>query len=246
MLILKNISATFNSKKILNNISLQVAHGEIAMLLGASGVGKSTLLRILNNLTTFDTGGSILLDNKQLDLKKVNIEHTVGIVFQHFNLFEHLTVERNITIVLEKILKKSENEAKNIAIQLLEHYGLKELAHNYSAQLSGGQKQRLAIARTIALKPQIICFDEPTSALDPMLTCSVARNIQELARQNYIILVASHDTLLLENLLCSINLMQNGTIVQSVNSTDFWNNREKYPLINAFIKGKKDDVEETK
>ncbi|MCF7800072.1 ATP-binding cassette domain-containing protein [Candidatus Babeliales bacterium] len=244
MLTLKNISATLNNKKILKNISLQVAKGEISMLLGASGVGKSTLLRILNNLTTFDTGGSILLDNKSLDLKKVNIEHGVGIVFQHFNLFDHLTVEKNITIVLEKVLNKSKKEAINMATKLLNHYGLKELAKNYPSKLSGGQKQRLAIARTIALNPQIICFDEPTSALDPMLTCSVARNIQELASQNYIVLVASHDTLLLENLNCTINLMQNGTIVQSIDSPVFWNNREKYSQINAFIKGQKNNPEE--
>jgi len=158
-------------------------------------------------------------------------------VFQHFNLFDHLTVQENITIALTTLLGKNKKEADTIATQLLRHYGLDDLSDRYPIQLSGGQKQRLAIARTIALKPKVICFDEPTSALDPMLTTSVANNIKELASEGYIILVASHDTTLLEKLDCMIYLMQKGTIVESAASEEYWSHMEHYPQIHSFIAG---------
>jgi len=236
MLKITSLTKKFHNKKILDNFNLTVPRGHTIMLLGASGVGKSTLLRILNNLTSFESG-SITLDNNPLDLKTVNKTHEVGMVFQHFNLFDHLTVEENITISLEKVLKKSKTESKKIAHDLLIHYGLEDLKHKYPQQLSGGQKQRLAIARTVALKPKIICFDEPTSALDPMLTNSVAANINELAQEGYIVLVASHDTLLLENLPCTIYLLDKGNITESASSKEFWENRNKYPKIDKFIRG---------
>jgi len=238
MLVIKNLSKTVNGRQILKDISLQVDPGEIAVLLGASGVGKSTLLRILNNLDPF-TSGTIELDGKPLDLSAVNRNHTIGMVFQQFNLFDHLTVKDNIIITLEKVMKKNKKEAEHIADQLLEHYGLEELAHRYPVQLSGGQKQRLAIARSVALKPRIICFDEPTSALDPFLTNMIATNIQELANEGYIVLVASHDVALLEKLNCTIHLMDKGTIIESAQSSDFWENPVRYPRIKAFIAGNK-------
>src|SRR6266404_4185016 len=123
MLKIKNLNKSFKNKKILNDISLTVNKGEIALFLGSSGVGKSTLLRILNNLETINSG-SIELDGKQLNLSTINTTHTVGMVFQHFNLFDHLTVEQNITLPLERVLKKNSTEAQTIAQQLLEHYGL--------------------------------------------------------------------------------------------------------------------------
>jgi len=236
MLNINKLSTIINDLKILNNISLKVPHGKVAVLLGASGVGKSTLLRVLNNLEPL-TSGTIELDDKSLDLKTVNRTHLVGMVFQHFNLFDHLTVKENITLALKTLLGKSKKEADTVATKLLRHYGLNDLSDRYPIQLSGGQKQRLAIARTIALKPKVICFDEPTSALDPMLTTSVANNIKELASEGYIILVASHDTTLLEKLDCMIHLMQKGTIVESANSEEFWVHKEHYPQINSFIMG---------
>jgi len=236
MLKIDNLAKTINGRTILHDISLQIPNGQIAMLLGSSGVGKSTLLRILNNLDPFDSG-TISLDGKPLDLKKANRMHTIGMVFQHFNLFDNLTVKENITLTLEKLLGKSKNNANHSAMELFKHYGLSELANKYPSQLSGGQKQRLAIARTVALKPKIICFDEPTSALDPMLTNFVAETIQELAEKKYIVLVASHDTLLLEKLSCTIYLMEQGTIIESTISNNFWKNRDEYPRINAFIRG---------
>ncbi len=236
MLDIKNVSKKFGAKTILDHVFLQVAKGEIAVLLGASGVGKSTLLRILNHLETSDSG-SFFLNGKPLDLNTVNQTHTVGFVFQNFNLFDHLTVKENITLALEKALGKSKKEADAIAKQLLDHYGLSDKATAYPADLSGGQKQRLALARTLALKPQVICLDEPTSALDPMLTAYVANIIQELAKEGYIVLVATHDTTLLERLQCSIYLMKDGKIIQSASSAELARNPSAYPLISNFLQG---------
>lgn len=236
MLEIKNLTKVIRDKTIINNLSLQINYGEIAVLLGASGVGKSTLLRILNNLETIDHG-AVELDGKKLDLTQVNKDHTVGIVFQHFNLFEHLTVENNIAIALELVAHKSKQESHAIAAALLKRYELLDKANCMVSRLSGGQKQRLAIARTLALKPRIVCLDEPTSALDPLLTTYVADNIIELAAQKYIVLVATHDTTLLEKLKCTIHLMRNGSIVESAQSVDFFANKKNYPLIASFIDG---------
>lgn len=236
MLDIKNVSKKFGSKTILDNVSLQVNKGEVAVLLGASGVGKSTLLRILNHLETPDTG-SFYLNSKPLNLNTVNQTHTVGFVFQNFNLFDHVTVTENITLALEKSLGKSKKESAAIASKLLEHYGLSEKADAYPADLSGGQKQRLALARTLALKPQVVCLDEPTSALDPMLTAYVANIIQELAKEGYIVLVATHDTSLLERLQCTIYLMKHGKIIETATSSELAKSPASYPQIKNFIAG---------
>lgn len=232
MLEIKNLSKKFNQKVVLNNVSLSVKPGEIAFLLGASGVGKSTLLRILNKLETADSG-TITLNQKPL----YENPHAVGMVFQQFNLFEHMTVERNITFALEKAAKMTCTEAQAIARTLLDKYGLLDKAHLYVSQLSGGQKQRLAIARTLALKPYVICMDEPTSALDPLLTNYVAQAIQELGREGYVVLVASHSIALLRQLNCTIYLMDKGTIVQTASSPEFNHNEGAYPLIKKFVDG---------
>lgn len=236
MLKIENFNKAFHGKKIINNVSLNVDRGAIALLLGPSGVGKSTLLRLLNNLETLDSG-TVTLNGKRLTLTTINQTHTIGLVFQQFNLFDNLTVEQNITLPLEKILGKNKQEAQKIAHSLLTHYELENLKNKYPIQLSGGQKQRVALARTVALKPKIICLDEPTSALDPLLTTHVAHTIQELAHEGYIVLVASHDVELLKKLNCTIYLMSKGKIVESAKSDDFKKNKEKFPLITKFIAG---------
>lgn len=236
MLKIKNLTKIYNDKKIIDNVSLTVGKGEIALLLGQSGVGKSTLLRVLNNLESIDSG-NITLDDTILDLKANPTTHTVGMVFQGFNLFEHLSVQENITLALEKVLGTSHDQACTIANDLLTKYGLSDKKDMYVSRLSGGQKQRLAIARTLAMKPKIICMDEPTSALDPLLTSHVAHAIQELADQGYILLVASHDIALLDKLRCTIYLMQAGQIVESATSQEFKNNQTHYPALAKFIAG---------
>lgn len=236
MLSVINLSKKFDHKTILNNVTFSIADGQIALFLGASGVGKSTLLRVFNNLETPDSG-TISLDGKPLDLLTVNQTHKVGMVFQQFNLFENLTVEQNITFPLEKAAGFSQQQARERAQQLLKKYHLADLASVLVTRLSGGQKQRLAIARTIALKPRIICMDEPTSALDPLLTSSVAESIQELATEGYIVLVASHDIKLLEKLKCTIYLMEHGEIVETAISTEFLTQPSRYPKIQQFVRG---------
>ena len=236
MLKIQQLNKSFNSKRILNNINLTVNKGEIAVFLGSSGVGKSTLLRILNNLETVDSG-EIRLNDAILDPKTVNRSHSVGMVFQHFNLFNHLTVEENITLPLEKVLGKSSKDSHDITIRLLKRYGLFDKKNNYPSQLSGGQKQRLAIARAIAMEPTIICLDEPTSALDPVLTSYVAQTIQQLAHDGYIVLVASHDTDLIKKLHCTIYLMQDGSIIETAESQELQKNPEKFKRIIKFISG---------
>jgi ABC-type polar amino acid transport system ATPase subunit len=236
MLQIKNITKAYNDKKIIDDVSLNVDKGQIALLLGQSGVGKSTLLRILNNLESIDAG-SIFLDDKKLDPKANAITHAVGMVFQGFNLFDHLTVQENITLALEKVLHLSRDQALAIADNLLAKYGLLDKKDKHVSQLSGGQKQRLAIARTVAMKPRIICMDEPTSALDPLLTSHVAKSIQELSDQGYIVLVASHDIALLDKLKCTIYLMQAGHIIESATSDEFKSNKSAYPALSKFIAG---------
>lgn len=236
MLEIKNVSKQFGQKKILDSVSLDVGRGSIAVLLGASGVGKSTLLRILNGLESYDSG-DILLDSQRVDTASVHKHHTVGMVFQNFNLFEHLTVEHNITLALEEVQKMNKKDARTLAHKLLAHYGLEDKAHAYPADLSGGQKQRLALARTLALKPTVICLDEPTSALDPLLTAYVAQTIQDLAKDGYIVLVATHDTTLLERLACSIYLMKQGHIIETASSADLAQHPDKFPALKKFIAG---------
>lgn len=231
MLEISNISKQFGQKKVLTDISFTVKPGEVAFLLGPSGVGKSTLLRLLNNLETLDTG-TILLNGHPLKPAEA------GMVFQQFNLFDNMTVERNITFPLIKVAKKTPEEAQKIAHDLLKRYGLDDKAHDYVSQLSGGQKQRLAIARSLAMKPRIICLDEPTSALDPLLTNYVAQAIQNLATEGYIVLVASHDIALLKQLECTIYVMkEKGKIAQSAHSKEYKAHPDAYPIIKQFIEG---------
>ena len=236
MLVINNAHKTFGTKRVLDGVSLSVDHGKIAVLLGGSGVGKSTLLRILNNLETLDSG-TITLDEKHIDLRTINQTHLAGMVFQQFNLFEHLTITENITLALEKVANITKKNAQKSAHQLLEKYGLSDKGNCYPAQLSGGQKQRIALARAAALKPKIMCLDEPTSALDPLLTTHVANTITQLAQEDYIVLIATHDTELLKKLDCTIYLMESGTIVQTAPSHDFAAHPEKYTRLKQFVAG---------
>lgn len=238
MLVIKDLQKNFNGKPILNDISLTLGTGQIALIIGGSGAGKSTLLRILNGLEDFDHG-SIMLNGKPLDVATIHKTHAIGMIFQQFNLFEHASVERNITLALEKVANKTEAQAHNIAVELLKDYGLADKADMPISRLSGGEKQRLAIARALALNPQILCMDEPTSALDPRLTRQIAEEIKRLAHKGYSVMITTHDMALFESLNCTIYLIDHGKIVETAGSVDFKKNPESYALIYKFTQGEK-------
>jgi ABC-type polar amino acid transport system ATPase subunit len=231
MLTLHNVSKAFKDKVVLKDITLQVPKGQIALLLGSSGTGKSTLLRILNKLEV-PTTGTIFLDNKPLSSFQ-----QIGMVFQHFNLFQHITVEHNITLALEKVLGWRPEKAQAHAQALLMKYKLEALADYPISTLSGGQKQRLAIARAVALSPQVLCMDEPTSALDPSLTSQVITHIQQLASEGFIVLVATHDRELIASLDCTIYLMDQGHIIESAHSKEFQADPTRFKHLYTYIQG---------
>ena len=237
MLELRHINKTVAGKKILVDISCSIKRGSIAIFLGSSGVGKSTLLRVLNNLEPIDSG-TMVLDGEALALNAVNKTHIVGMVFQHFALFENLSVIENITLPLIIVLKKDPKEAQRIAESLLREYQLFDQANRFVVRLSGGQKQRLAIVRTLAMSPQVICMDEPTSALDPVLTNYIAKTIIQLKNDGYYVLIATHDISLVQKLPAMIHLMEQGTIVESVFTDDFFKDQNKYRRLQAFMSGK--------
>lgn len=222
MLSIKHLIKKFHGKTILNDVSFDVALGQVVVLLGKSGVGKSTVLRLLNNLESLDSG-KIELDGRPINFRNV------GMVFQDFNLFNHLTVEENITLPLVKIGMKSHAEAKKIAKGLLVQFGLESKALSYPAALSGGQKQRIALARTLAMNPKVLCLDEPTSALDPQLKLEIAQIINALAGRGYMIVVTTHDVALIKQLSCTIHLMEDGRIIESAasESLQLLNNQAK-------------------
>lgn len=211
-----NLKKNFGKLEVLKDISLDVHEGEVVVLLGPSGSGKSTLLRCLNQLETA-TGGQIVIDgydvtDKHTDINKVR--QNIGMVFQHFNLFNHLTVMDNMTLapVHLKLLKKE--EARERAIQLLERVGLSDKAGAFPSQLSGGQKQRVAIARALAMRPDIMLFDEPTSALDPEMVGEVLAVMKELAKEGMTMVVVTHEIGFAREVASRVIFMEGGYIVE--------------------------------
>lgn len=189
----KNVSKSYNNKKVLDNFSLAVKKGEIISIIGPSGAGKSTLLRCINGLETLEKGKIIINNkvNKKNISKQANLE--IGLIFQDYNLFPQYTVLQNITLPLTKILRKSKAEAVSQAETILTKLSLQDKENSYPYELSGGEKQRVAIARAIATNPKILCLDEPTSALDPKLVKQIYNIIKDLASQGKAILIVTHD-----------------------------------------------------
>ncbi len=185
----------FGHVHALNGINLQVHPGEVVVIVGPSGSGKSTLLRSINHLETL-TSGEIWIDQKRITDRHVNINEVraeVGMVFQQFNLFPHMTVLQNIILAQRVVRKRAQPEAEQVAHELLERVGIPEKADSYPTQLSGGQQQRVAIARALAMNPKIMLFDEPTSALDPEMITEVLDVMQDLASSGMTMLVVSHE-----------------------------------------------------
>lgn len=199
MLEIKNLNKYFGSNHVLKNINLQVEAHKTTVIIGSSGSGKSTLLRCINLLETPDSG-EIIWDDIKMDFsgkvpksKSQVFTKKTGMVFQNFNLFPHMTALGNIMEAPVTVAKKDKETAKKEAIELLKKVGLEEKKDSYPHQLSGGQQQRIAIARALAMKPEILLFDEPTSALDPELEADVLNLIRDLAKEDYTILVVTHN-----------------------------------------------------
>ncbi len=219
MIDVKNVYKTFYSRhkvEALVDVSMEVDKGEVVTIIGPSGSGKSTLLRCLNHLETTDKG-EIFIDGIPLTDSKTNINAVraeIGMVFQSFNLFPHMTVLGNITIAQTKVRKKPREEAEGISMELLEKVGIPEKAGSFPSQLSGGQQQRVAIARALAMQPKIMLFDEPTSALDPEMIGEVLDVMKTLAREGMTICAVTHEMGFARTVCDSVVFMDEGRIVE--------------------------------
>ena len=191
----ENLSKAYGDNVILKDVNMQIEKGEVIAIIGPSGCGKSTFIRTLNQLEKL-TDGAIYLDGEDITKKGVDIDDVrrrVGMVFQHFNLFPHLTIQKNLTLAPVKLGLMSQEEADEKAKELLTRVGLADKATAYPDSLSGGQKQRIAIARTLAMNPEVILFDEPTSALDPEMVGEVLNLMKELADDGMTMVVVTHE-----------------------------------------------------
>ena len=226
MINVENLSKNFGNLKVLKNISTTINKGEIISIIGPSGSGKSTFLRCINKLEE-PTEGHIYIDGMDLMDKKTDINkirERVGMVFQHFNLFPNMTVLENLTLSPIMVKKESKDEAEKYALYLLEKVGLSDKAKSYPTQLSGGQKQRIAIARALAMKPEVILFDEPTSALDPEMIKEVLDVMRDLAKEGMTMLIVTHEMGFARNVGNRILFMDNGEIIEDCSPKDFFEN----------------------
>ncbi len=220
------INKFYDDFHVLKNIDFSVKKGEIVVVCGPSGSGKSTLIRCINGLEDIDDG-DIIVDNIDIHGSKKNLQtirSEVGMVFQHFNLFPHLTILENITIAPTLVKNMNKKEVQKIAMDLLEKVKLADKANSYPADLSGGQKQRVAIARSLAMKPKIILFDEPTSALDPETIGDVLSVMKDLAQENFTIVCVTHEMGFAKEVGDRIVFMDHGVIIEENTPEEFFNN----------------------
>lgn len=211
MVSMKNIVKTFGKFTAVNGVDFSMNKGEIVAIIGPSGSGKSTLLRTINGLEKATSG-------------TVEVNGTTGMVFQHFNLFPHMTNMRNITYAPMKVLNKSKQEAENKAKELLEIVGLSSKADSYPAHISGGQKQRIAIARALAMNPDVMLFDEPTSALDPEITGEVLNVMRKLAEQHMSMIIVTHEMNFARDVADRVVFMDAGKIVEEGKPSEIFEN----------------------
>ena len=220
------INKFYDDFHVLKNIDFSLKKGEIVVICGPSGSGKSTLIRCINGLEDIDDG-DILVDNIDIHASKKNLQairSEVGMVFQHFNLFPHLTILENITIAPTLVKNIDKKEINQIALNLLAKVKLADKANSYPADLSGGQKQRVAIARSLAMKPKIILFDEPTSALDPETIGDVLSVMKDLAQENFTIVCVTHEMGFAKEVGDRIVFMDHGVIIEENTPEEFFNN----------------------
>lgn len=236
MLNVKHLKKSFGKNVVLKDISFEVKEGDIIAIVGPSGSGKSTLLRCLNMIEK-PTGGKIIFEGKDLLSKKTNlslVREKIGMVFQQFNLFMHLSVLDNLTLAPVKLKVMGEGNAKRKAMMLLDTIGLKDKALSFPGELSGGQKQRVAILRTLMMDPDIILFDEPTSALDPEMVGEVLDLIKDVANEGKTMIIVSHEMEFVRSVANRILFLENGKIIYDGDNKNFFKNENK--RINMFLK----------
>ncbi|HIQ96261.1 MAG TPA: amino acid ABC transporter ATP-binding protein [Candidatus Limivivens merdigallinarum] len=233
----ENLKKVFDgSLHALNGVSQEIRKGEVVVIVGPSGSGKSTFLRSLN-LLEMPTSGHIYFEGVDITDKKVDINkhrQRMGMVFQHFNLFPHMTILKNMTIAPMKLLKKSKEEAERQAMELLERVGLKERANAYPSQLSGGQKQRIAIVRALCMDPEVMLFDEPTSALDPEMVGEVLNVMKELAKEDMTMVVVTHEMGFAREVADRVIFMAEGQVVEENTPKEFFEH-PKSERLQAFL-----------
>ena len=212
----EHLKKNFGNLEVLRDVSTDIYEGEVVVIIGPSGSGKSTFLRCLNRLEEI-TGGTVIVDGHDLTDKKTDlnkVRENVGMVFQHFNLFNNLNVMGNMTLAPVELKKATKGEAKEKALHLLNRVGLSDKAEAYPAQLSGGQKQRVAIARALAMDPDIMLFDEPTSALDPEMVGEVLQVMKQLAAEGMTMVVVTHEMGFAREVASRVIFMEGGYIVE--------------------------------
>ncbi|APQ73999.1 amino acid ABC transporter ATP-binding protein [Clostridium botulinum] len=226
MIEIKNLNKSFGMNHILKGINTHIDKGQVVVVIGPSGSGKSTFLRCLNLLECPEEG-NIIFEDEGITSKKTNINKVrekMGMVFQQFNLFPHKTVLENITISPIKVKKLSEEKANEIAMKLLKKIGLEDKANFYPSQLSGGQKQRIAIARALAMEPDVMLFDEPTSALDPEMVGEVLNVMKDLALEGMTMVVVTHEMGFAKEVGDRVMFMDEGKILEEGTPEDIFNN----------------------
>lgn len=238
MIHVKNLHKYFGKNEVLKGVNEYIKKGEVVVVIGPSGSGKSTFLRCLNILEA-PTDGEIIFEGNSITDKKVNINkirEKMGMVFQQFNLFPHKSVLENLTIAPTKVKKVSKANADKKAMELLEKVGLKEKANAYPASLSGGQKQRIAIARALAMEPDVMLFDEPTSALDPEMVGEVLNVMKDLAKEGMTMVVVTHEMGFAKEVGDRIIFMDGGNVVEEGTPEEIFNNPKNQRTIDFLSK----------
>ena len=236
MIDVKNLSKSFGDLHVLNDISEHIAPGEKIVIIGPSGSGKSTFLRCLNLLEE-PTAGTITFDGTEITNPKTDIDlirRQMGMVFQHFNLFPNMTIQKNITLAPVRTGRMNQKDADELALQLLRRVGLEEKALAYPNQLSGGQKQRIAIVRALAMNPKVMLFDEPTSALDPEMVGEVLEVMKELAAEGMTMVVVTHEMGFAREVGSRILFMDEGKIVEQGTPTQVFDHPQ-HPRLQEFL-----------
>lgn len=234
----KGLKKNFGKLQVLKGMDVEIREGEVVCLIGPSGSGKSTFLRCLNRLEDI-TDGIVVVDGYQISDKSIDINkvrENIGMVFQHFNLFPHLSVLENITMAPVELKKMSKDEADKKAKELLKTVGLEEKADVYPAQLSGGQKQRVAIARALAMNPDIMLFDEPTSALDPEMVGEVLEVMKRLAAEGMTMVVVTHEMGFAKEVAHRVIFMDDGVIVEEGKPKEVFGNPQNSRTIDFLNK----------